>query len=322
MYNFSDIYTSVATLVQRDQDQIFISKCQNWVNMGATIAFNEYDYWQELQTSMQPFNSVNNQAAYFLPSNFDKPTRIYDFTNNRKLTMQTREEYVDANIASVSGKVTGIPQYASIYGVSAVNYVETSSFNVQIKSSNNLDISGLIVRVEGWLDSAKTILGYTNITISSSSPTTYVTDPTSTIFYGITRITKSGNTVGFIILADQAGTPNILGTISPIDRESRYPVLYLGLIPNAIFSYGGFYKRRIKKMVDPNDYPFAEIGDFLTLYALGWAYMEEKETVERATAIWQKANELLAQQIKNEMTKMGPDFQNKMVPITSQSHRF
>lgn len=322
MYTFQDTYTGVAQLVQRDQDVTFTTKCQRWVNMGAVIAFNMYDYWQELQTPIEPFSSVANQPIYYMPSNWDKPTRLYDFSNNRKLTMQTREEYVDANISSVSLGTTGTPQYASLYGVSAVNYIETSSFKVQAKSSNTLDNGGIIIRVEGWLDAAQTILGYTNITISPSSPTSYVVDPTSTVFYGITRITKSGDTIGYITLADQASTPNVLGTIAPVDRESRYPVLYLGLVPNAVYSYGGFYKRRIKKMTDPNDYPFAEISDFLHLYALGWAYMEEKETVPRAQIVWDKAKELIATQIRNEQDKLGPDFQHKFVPQTSQSHRF
>ena len=322
MYTFSDIYTGIATLVQRDQDVTFVSKCQRWVNMGAVIAFNMYDYWQELQTPMNPFSSVSGQQAYYLPSNFDKPTRIYDFTNNKKLTIQTREEYTDANIASISGGVTDIPQYASLYGVSAVNYIETSSFSVQAKSSSSLDTGGIIVRVEGWVDSAKTILGYTNITISPSAPTSYVVDPNAIVFYGITRITKSNDTIGYITLADQAGTPNVLGTIAAVDRESRYPVLYLGLIPDGVYSYGGYYKRRIKKMTDPNDYPFAEIGDFLHLYGLGWAYMEEKETVPRAQIVWDKAKELIGEQIRNEMNKLGDSQQHKMVPSTSQAHRF
>lgn len=322
MYTFSEIYTEVATLVQRDQDTTFITKCQRWVNMGAIIAFNMYDYWQELQTPMTPFFSVSGQQAYFMPSNFDKPTRIYDFTNNKKLTIQTREEYTDANIANISGAVPGIPQYAQIYGVSAVNFVESSSFMVQAKSSSILDTVGVVVRIEGWLDPAKTILGYTNISINSAIPTSNVIDPNATVFYGVTRITKSIDTFGFITLSDQAGTPNVLGTIAPVDRESRYPVIYLGLIPNGAYKYGGLYKRRIKKMADPNDYPFAEISDFLHLYALGWAYMEEKETIERATLTWQKANELLAQQIRNEQDKMGPDFQHKMIPSTGQTHRF
>ncbi len=323
MYTFGETYTGVATLVQRDQDQTFVAKCQRWVNMGAVIAANMYDYWQELQVDMQPFSSVSGQQIYYMPSDFDKPTRLWDFTSNRKMTIQTREEYVDANISSISSAQTGTPQYASVYGVSAVNYVNTSSFSVQVKSSSSLDSSGsIVVRVEGWLDSAQTILGYTNISISSSSPTTYVVDPNSTVFYGITRLTKSGDTYGFITVADQAGSLHVLGTIAPVDRESRYPKLYLGLIPNAAYSYHGTYKRKIKKMVDTNDYPFADISDFLHLYALGWAYMEEKETLPRAQLTWDKAKELIGQQVRNEMDKLGPDHQHKFVPQTAQVHRF
>lgn len=323
MYTFGDITTEVAVLVQRDQDVTFVTKCQLWVNMGATVAFNEYDYWEELQTPMTAFNSVQGQETYYMPSNFDKPTRIYDLTNNRKLTIQTREEYFDSNISNISNKTTGTPQYASIYGIDAVNYIETSGFNVKVNSSSASDTGGIIVRIEGWLDVAKTILGYTNITISSSSPTSYIVDPNNVTFYGITRLTKSNDTIGFITLADQSSpTPNVLGTIAPVDRESRYPVLYLGLIPSGVFKYSGFYKRRIKKMTDPNDYPFAEIGDFLHLYALGWAYMEEKETIPRAQIVWDKAKELIGEQIRNEQDKLGPDFQHKFVPQNSQSHRF
>lgn len=322
MYTFGQMYTEVATLVQRDQDPTFLAKCQLWINMGAIIASNTYDYWEELQVDMQPFNSINGQQIYYMPSDFDKPTRLWDFTNNRKLTIQTREEYVDANIASVSGLVTGVPQYASVYGVSAVNFVETTSFKVQAKSSSSLDTAGFVVRVEGWLDQAQTILGYTNITISSSSPSSYVVDPNATMFYGITRITKSGTTMGFITLADQNGNPNVLGNIPPNDAESRYPKLYLGLIPNGAYQYNGTYKRKVKKMVDANDYPFADISDFLHLYALGWAYMEEKETLPRAQITWDKAKELLMTQIRNQQDKLGPDFQHKFVPSTGQTHRF
>ncbi len=269
---------------------------------------------------MTPFNSVQGQETYYMPSDFDKPTRLYDFTNNRKLTIQTRQEYLDANISNVSGLVQGTPQYGMVYGVSAVNYIETSSFSVQVKSSSNQDINNVVVRIEGWLDSAKTLLGYENITISSGSPTSYVLG--SIVFYGLTRITKSADTTGFVTIADQAGTPNLLAKIAPVDSESRYPVLYLGLIPNGAYQYTGLYKRKIKKMVNDNDYPFTDIQDFLILYATSWAYNEEKETVERAAATMAKAMELLNTQIRNEMNKLGDSFQHKFEPITSQSHRF
>lgn len=320
MYTFSETYQEVATLLQRDQDTTFTGKCKYWVNLGATVAYNAYDYWEELEAVLTPFNSVQGQETYYMPSDFDKPTRIYDFSNNRKLTINTRQEYVDANVATVSAQTQGTPQYAMIYGISAVNFIETSGFMVRAKSSNSMDTTTPTVRVEGWLDSAKTILGYTNIVISSSSPTSYVVDPNSVTFYGITRVTKSADTVGYITLADQSS--RILANIPPVDRESRYPVLYLGLVPNAAYSYGGLYKRKIKKMVNDNDYPFTDIQDFLILYAMGWALSEEKETVERSQQIWSKATDLLNTQIRNSMNKLGDDYQHKIVPQTSQTHRF
>ncbi len=306
--------------MQRDQDPTFTAKCKYWVNLGATVAYNAYDYWQDLQQVLTPFSSVQGQETYYMPSDFDKPTRLYDYTNNRKLTIQTRQEYLDANISNVSGAVQGTPQYGMVYGVSAVNYIETSSFSVQVKSSSIDDTNNVVVRIEGWLDSAKTILGYESITISSASPTTYVTG--SIVFYGITRITKSADTTGFVTVADQSGTPNILAKIAPVDRESRYPVLYLGLIPSAAYSYTGLYKRKIKKMVNDNDYPFTDIQDFLILYATAWAYNEEKETVERAAATKREAMDLLNNQIRNSMNKLGDDHQQRFTPQTAQTHRF
>lgn len=320
MYNFGETYTEVAVLLQRDQDPTFVAKCKYWINLGATIAYNAYDYWEELQAVMTPFSSVQGQETYYMPSDFDKPTRIYDFTNNRKLTIQTRQEYVDANISNISGAVQGTPQYAMIYGVSAVNFVDTNSFSVQVKSSNIQDSNSITVRVEGWLDSFKTILGYENIVINSASPTTYVQG--SVVFYGLTRCTKSADTIGFVTVADQAGTPNILAGIPPVDRESRYPVLYLGLIPQGAYNYGGLYKRKIKRMVNDYDYPFTDIQDFLILYGTGWAYNEEKETTERAQQIWTKANDLLMAQIRNQQNKLGDDHTLKFTPQNAQAHRF
>lgn len=320
MFTFGETYTEVAVLLQRDQDPTFTGKCKYWVNLGAIVAYNAYDYWQDLQQVITPFASVQGQQTYYMTSDFDKPTRLYDFTNNRKLTIQTRQEYLDANISSVSGAVQGTPQYGMIYGVSAVNVVTTGPFTVKIKSSSVSDTGTPVIRVEGWLDAAQTILGYTDITLSSASPTSYVSDPNAVNFYGATRYTKSADTVGFISLATSTGT--VIANIAPVDRESRYPVLYLGLIPMAAYNYTGLYKRKIKKMVDDNDYPFTDIQDFLILYATAWAYNEEKETVERGAAVMAKAMELLNNQIRNEMNKLGDDFQHKFVPQTSQTHRF
>lgn len=266
---------------------------------------------------MWAFSSTNAQEKYFLPSNFDKPTRLFDYTNNHKLSWITREEYVDANTASVADAVTGEPQNASLYGISAVAYENTSSFTVKVKSSSTSDNSGITVRVEGWLDSAKTILGHEDIVISTATPTTYVAGVNT--YYGITRCVKSADTTGYVTLADSASV--VLATLEPYARQSRYPVLYLGLIPNATISYSLMYKKSIQKMVDDNDYPFANLDDYLILYATGFAFHEEKESEGRANKMWEKADALLMTAIRNEMNKMGTGFQQKFVPSTAQAHR-
>ena len=82
------------------------------------------------------------------------------------------------------------------------------------------------------------------------------------------------------------------------------------------------YKKKVKKLVNDNDYPFVDISDFLILYATGYAFQQEKESESRAAAMWQKANDLLMLQMRNEMNKFGPDYQNRMTNLTGQSHRF
>lgn len=319
MFTFGELITNVGTLAQRSGDSTYALKIPIWLNMAQSYAANKYDFWSELQALPWDFTTVNAQERYYLPSDFDKPFRIFDLTNNKKLAMATREEYYDANISNISAQTTGVPDTAMLYGINAIARLPTTSFTVKAKSSNASDINNFVVRVEGFIDSAKTILGYTNITISSSSPTVYVSDPNAVSFYQITRVTKSGDTVGFFTLADNSN--NILATIPPNDRESRYPVLYLGLIPNGTFNYEILYKRKIKKLIDNNDYPFADMDDFLTMYSVGMAYNEEKETQPRADSMFSLAEKFLNEAIRNEQNKLGTNFQNKITNATSQSHR-
>lgn len=319
MYTLSELVSNTAILAQRQGDATYADFFPIWLNMGQMYAANKYDFWSELQAGFWTFQSVANQEAYYMPNDFDKPTRIYDFTNNLKPTMITRENYSDANISTLSNAQTGVPQYAMLYGISAINIVPTSAFTVQVKSSSAADNSNPVCFIEGWLDSAQTILGSTSITINSASPTTYTPDPNAVSFYGITKFTKSANTTGFISLANNSSA--LMATISPQDRESRYPILNLGLIPNGVFNYEVLYKRRIKRLVNDNDYPFAEMDDFLTVYAAGYAYSQEKETAERAQQMFTMADKLLAEAIRNEMAKYGPDYQQKFVNQTAQSHR-
>lgn len=316
MYNFGEILSNVQVITQHVGDSDYANKIKTWVNLGHDYAFNEYDFWSELQ-AIYAFTSVSGTEKYYQPSDFDKPTRLYDYTNNNKLSWITRESYVDANTASVSGGDTGQPFYASLYGVSAVAYENTSSFTVQVKSSSSSDSGGFTVRIEGWLDSAKTILGHEDIAISTSSPTSYVAGTNT--YYGLTRCVKSGDTVGYVTVADNASV--VLATIAPYDRQSRYPTLYLGLIPNAAISYKMFYKRRIHKLVDNNDYPFTDIDSYLICYASGMAFEEEKEAESRSAAMFTKATAFLQTAIRNQQSKMGIDYQQKFVPSTSQAFR-
>lgn len=318
MYTFSELQIEVGRLAQRSGDSDYLTKIKDWLNLGQKYLADSYDFWSALQASPYSFTSVNGTEKYYLPSDFDKPYRIFDTTNYRKLSWITREEYFDGNISSIASSSTGIPQYASLYGISAVSYVNTSSFTVKVKSSSSSDNTGIVCRVEGWLDSAKTILGYESITIDTGSPTTYTSG--SVTFYGITKFSKSADTTGYVTLADNSS--NILATIAPVDRESRYPILYLGLIPGGSYTYQILYKKSIKRMVNDNDYPFMDCSDFLVLYALGYAFHQEKESESRAQDMWKKANDLMALLMRNEQDKMGPGFQHRMTNLTGQTHRF
>lgn len=319
MYTLSELVTNSSVLAQRQGDTTYAALFPIWLNMGQMYASNKYDYWSELQAGFWSFSSTANQQAYYMPSDFDKPYRIYDFTNNLKPTMITRENYSDANISTLSNAQTGVPNYAMMYGINSIAYLPSGGFTIKVKSSSSSDNTNPICFIEGWLDSAQTILGSTSITISSADPTSYVIDPNNVTFYGITRFTKSENTVGFISLSNNSNV--LLATIAPVDRDSRYPVLYLGLIPAATYTYEVLYKRKVKRMVNDNDYPFADIDDFLTTYAASYAYSQEKETAERAAQMLSLADKLLDMAIVNEMSKLGPNYQQKFTNQTAQSHR-
>lgn len=318
MYTLSELVNNSAILAQRQGDTTYAQNFPIWLNMAQMYAANKYDFWSELQSTYN-FASVANQQTYYMPSDFDKPTRIFDLTNNLKPTMITREQYFDANISTISNAQTGTPQYAMFYGINAINIVPSSAFTVQVKSSSSDDTTNPVCFIEGWLDSAQTIMGSTSITINSASPTTYVSDPNSVSFYGITRFTKSANTTGFISLANNSGT--LMSTIAPVDRESRYPVLYLGLIPAGVYNYQTLYKRKVKRMVNDNDYPFADMDEFLVNYAAAYAYSQEKETVERSAQMFTLADKWLYEAIRNEMDKYGTNYQQKFTNQTAQSHR-
>lgn len=320
MYNFTEIVQESAKILQRSGDADYLTKVKTWVNLGHKFAAELYDFWPELQSEPFSITSVDGQEKYYLPSDFDKAFRLYDTYNNRPIKPVTREEYYDSNISNIADAIEGVPNKYMLYGVSAVARNITSGITLQAKSSSTDDNDAVIVRVEGWLDSSKTILGYENITIDTAAPTTYTTASSPTTFYGITRVTKSMDTSGYVTLADNSS--NVLSTIAPNDRESRYPVLYFGLIPDAsTYTYQLLYKKKIKRLVNDYDYPFADITDYLVLNAVGYGLHEEKESEGRANTMWSKANDLLTNIIANKNAKFGTDFQHKFITTGAQTHR-
>lgn len=319
MYTFSEIVNNVAVILQRSQDTDYKTKIKQWINFSQENAFRAYDYYEELE-STHSFTTVNGTESYYLPSVFDKPLRIFDMTNNNKLKIVTEENYQEINLSNIQNARTGKPNFARIYGISAIKYpISVSGVTIKVKSSSAMDNNNPVIRIEGFMDASNTIYDYENITLSSVSPTTYATASSPKTFYKITRITKSNDTFGYITVADSSG--NVLANISSTERQSRSPELRLGIIPDGSYAFRVLYKRRINKLVDDNDYPFVDADEFMIYNSVAFGLSEEKESTDRSQMMFQKANEALMTVIRNQQARLGPDFQHKMINKASQSHR-
>lgn len=319
MFNKGELNAKVAIILQRSGDSAYATKIDDWLNFAQEYAYKAYDYYAELE-DIFTFNTVSGTEGYFMPSSFDKPLRVYNMTNPNKLTIWTEESYEDSNLSNIANSTTGTPSKARLFGISAVNTaISAAGITCKAKSSSLSDIGGFIVRIEGYVDAARTIIDYEDITITPGTPTTYAANASPKTFYKITRITKSGNTVGYFTVADSAG--NVIANIASTDRQSRYPVMNLGICPNAAFSMRLLFKRRINKMVNDNDYPFIDADEFYVDYATGFGLSEGKETLDRATQLWARADKVLLDVIRNQQTRLGEDFQHKMVSRSAQAHR-
>lgn len=318
MYNFSELKSKVGIILQRNEDD-YITKIGDWVNFAQEYAYRAYDYYAELEDSVA-FSTVNGTQSYYMPSSFDKPLRVYNMTNPNKLTIWTEESYFDSSIGAIANADTGTPAKARLYGISAVQaLISSQGVTCKAKSSSLSDTGSIVVRIEGYIDAAMSVVDYENITIASGTPTTYATATSPKTFYKITRVTKSADTFGYITLATSTGT--VLALIASTERQSRYPVMNLGLTPDAVYSMFCLFKRRINKMVDDNDYPFIDMDEFYVNYAVGFGLSEGKETQSRAEQLWQRADKVLLDVIRNQQTRLGEDFQHKMVSKSSQAHR-
>lgn len=319
MYNFSELKSKVAIILQRSSDADYLTKIGDWVNFAQEYAYKAYDFYAELEDSVS-FNTVASTAAYYMPSSFDKPLRIYNLTSPNKLSIITEESYVDSAIGSIANSDTGTPAFARLFGISAVkSLISASGITCQAKSSSLSDSAGYVIRIEGYIDAAMSVIDYENITITTGTPTTYATATSPKTFYKITRITKSADTTGYITVANSSGT--VIALLASTERQSRYPVLNLGLIPDDTYSMYLLFKRRINKMANDNDYPFIDADEFYLNYAVSFGLSEGKETIDRATQLRQWADKCLLDVIRNQQTRLGEDFQHKMVSKSAQAHR-
>lgn len=318
MLNFGELKTKVSELAQWSDSSDYKTKIGVWLNLAHRILAQSYDYYTELQKTHN-FTTVADQEDYPLPNIFSKPFRLYDLTDNIHLKFDTtEEEYFDGHIEAIADADTGSPNTPRIYGTTPVTtQVASTGDTLQVKSSSSSDTGGIIVRVEGYVDSSKLIIDYEEITVSTSSPTTYVSGTKT--FYEITHLSKSENTTGYVTLADSSS--NVLGYLPANERISSLKILKLGLIPDSANSMRLLYKAKTREMVSDYDYPFIDADNYLILEAWAWAVSQDKEMIGRALTIWNKAKEALYRLIADQNTKLGPEHQKKIDSVWSKSHR-
>lgn len=316
MINFTEIVTQVGRMLQRSGDEDYATLIKDWVNWTHQFAGQAYDYFAELE-GIHNFSTVASTEEYFMPTRFDKPLRIVDLTNDIKLTIKTEEEYYDENLAIISAasEESG-PSIARMYGVSGViKQISTSGDTLQAKSSAS-ENTNVTVRIEGYVDSALTILDFEDITVTGTSATTATSPKT---FYKILHHSKDIDSSGYITLEDSSN--NDLSILSSIQRVAYHKVMKLGKIPDQANSMRVLLKQAPKKLVDNNDYPFIDADDFFILGSAAYGLLQEKETIDRGNVLFSKANEKLTLLIADRQRRLGPDFQHKIVSPLIQSHR-
>lgn len=317
MYNFGEIKSHAAFLVQRAGDADYLSSLGTFINHAHSQAAKDYDYFNALEDIFN-FSSTASTEDYYLPNNFDLPFTLLDLTNKKEIPIIPEDEYVHANISNIANSTTGTPHQGRIFSAIGVRRQPGSSGSVvRVKSSSASDTVGAVVRVEGYIDSSKTILDFENIIVSRATPTTNVSG--SKTFYKITHVSKSIDTTGYITVTDSSD--NTLAILTSIDRVLTHKILKLGLIPSATISYRLYYKKRVNKLVSDYDYPFTEMDDYLAYYAAGMATVQSKETTFSSEFFVKKAEECKQRIIQNESNKLGPNFQKKFTNIFAQAHR-
>lgn len=320
LYNFSELKENVATLVQRSGDTDYKTDIGVWINLSLLTLYNSYDYWLELKGEPHNFTTVNGTALYYMPSDFDKPLRFYDITNDRPITVKPEEVYFDSNIANIADSTKGDVDTAYFKEVIGVKVqVSTSGDTVKAKSSSTSDVNSSSltrkVTVEGYLDSALTIIGIETINLNG---TTFVAGTTT--FYKILGFSKSGDTTGYVTLANSSETT--LATLGQSERVARYKAFRLGLIPDdSVTNMRVLFKRKLRRLINDGDYPFVECDDYLTFNSTALALQQDKETIDRAVMMQQMAKKAMIEILTNQQSMLGPSYQHKIVSSIAQAHR-
>lgn len=314
MYTLGELKNNIAVLVQRSGSSDYKGEIETWINLSLQTLYNEYDYWNEL-INIFNFTTVDGTSRYYMPSDFEKPLRMFDITNNKPITPRTYQEYFDSNIGNIAdANEASAAQYYFTEVVGVKVQVATTGDTVKAKSSSASDTTQ-IARVEGYLDSSLTIVGYENISLNGITAVAG-----STTFYKILHVAVSADTAGYTTLTDSSDTT--LTTIGQIARVSRHKAFDLGLIPDdSTTSMRVLYKKRFPKLVDDNDYPFVECDNYLIFNSASLAMQQEKELLDRAVLMANQAKAAKDSIMLNQATKLGTAFQHKLVSPIMQSHR-
>jgi len=315
MYNFKELKDVVGYFTQHFGDEDYKTNIvEPAINLSLQFLYHSYDHWLGLKGTHN-FTTVDGTQTYYMPSDFGKPLRWYDITNDKKITIKGEEEYFDANIANIADANESDADTAyPIEEVGVQVQVATTGDTVQVKSSSASDTS-VICRVEGYVDSSLTILGFENITVTG---TTAVSGTVT--FYKITHFSKAKDSVGYITLENSSGTD--LAVLSDIERISRIQAWNLGQIPDdSTTDHRVKYKKRFRKLVNDYDYSFVDADDFLIYNSASLCFEQDKESVERAAKMQQRAVDALQALMRDQNTKLGPDYVHKIITSFSQAHR-
>lgn len=317
MLNYSELKDETVKMVQRSTDDTdYLAKAGTWVNFAQNFLYDSYDYYQELFDE-HSFTTVDGTEEYYMPNRFGIPLRIYDLTNDSRLTILTREDYFDGHVSNIGDSDEAeAPQFAMLSGVKGIkSTISSSGITLQAKSSSASDTS-VVVRVEGYIDSARTILDFEDITVTGTSATTASSPKT---FYDIVHVSKSKDSVGYITLEDSSGTD--LAILTSIDRVLFHPILKIGLIPGQANSMKVLFKRRINKLVNDNDYPFIDADEFIIAYAAGYGRLQEKESMELSEQLFTQADEAYVRLRTRVNNQLGSDYEQRIVSPLMSSHR-